>query len=118
MKLLRRFWRWIAARSRDAFYYSGNRHLDLGRVLAFSSATALVLAAMWNALWLHKEINLGPAGFGGGLAAVLTSAAAFLAAKAWERRGTASVTTTTITPPPGATTTTVTPAPPAEAGAP
>jgi len=111
MKLLRHLWHWIANRLKDAFYYSGNEHLDLGRVLAFLGATAEVGAAVWN-MHLHKDIDLGPGGLGGGLAAVLTAAAGFLAAKAWERRAASTMTTTTITPPDKASTTTITPGPP------
>lgn len=111
MKRLRSLWHWIAERLRDAFYYSGNQHLDIGRVLAFLGPTALVGAAIWN-MHLRQPIDLGPGGLGGGFAAVLTASAGFLAAKAWERRSSSTVTTTTTTPPNKTSTTTITPGKP------
>ena len=72
--------KWIKARLRDLFYGVGNKHLDLGRVLAFIVTIALVLGQLWNVL-LGKELDLGPGGLGGGLAAVITAAAALIAAK-------------------------------------
>lgn len=69
-----------ASRLRDLFFGPGNVYLDLGRVLSTIMAVALIGAQLWN-MWLGKEVDLGPGGLGGGLAAVLTAAAALIAAK-------------------------------------
>lgn len=75
-----RLLRWIAARLRDLFYGPGNTYLDLGRVVGFIAALALIGSAFWN-MHLGKEIELGPAGLGGGLAAVVGAIAGLIAAK-------------------------------------
>lgn len=80
MKLLR----WIAARLKDLFYGPGNRYLDLGRVVGFVAALAIICAALWN-MWLGEPIELGPAGLGGGLAAVVGAIAGLIAAKDYVR---------------------------------
>lgn len=72
--------RWFAVRLKDLFYGPGNVYLDLGRILATATAVALIGAQVWN-IWLGKEIDLGPGGLGGGLAAVITAIAALIAAK-------------------------------------
>lgn len=72
--------RWLAARFKDLFYGPGNVYLDLGRILATATAAALLGAQAWN-IYLGKEIDLGPGGLGGGLAAVITAIAALIAAK-------------------------------------
>jgi hypothetical protein len=72
--------RWLAARLKDLFYGPGNAYLDLGRILATAVALALIGAQLWN-IYLGKEIDLGPGGLGGGLAAVITAIAALIAAK-------------------------------------
>lgn len=68
----------------DLFKGPGNHFWDLGRILAFMALSGLMGATVWN-IWLKQPIDLGPGGLGGGLAGVLTAAAGFLAAKAWER---------------------------------
>lgn len=75
-----RLFKWAAVRLRDLFFGPGNVYLDLGRILATITALALICAQAWN-IYLGKEIDLGPSGLGGGLAAVLTAAAALIAAK-------------------------------------
>lgn len=55
---------------KDLLYDSTNTHLDNGRLIAFLSLGALVIAAGWN-MHLHKEINLSE--FGTGMAAILTA---------------------------------------------
>lgn len=72
--------RWLAARFKDLFYGPGNVYLDLGRILATATAAALIGAQFWN-IYLGKEIDLGPGGLGGGLAALITAIAALIAAK-------------------------------------
>jgi hypothetical protein len=57
-----------------------NGYWDLGRILAFLSSLAMIAGAAWNVL-LGLPLELGPTGFGGGFAAVLTSAAALIYAK-------------------------------------
>jgi hypothetical protein len=79
-RTIRRFFRWLADRIKDLFYGPGNMYLDLGRILATVTAVALVGAQLWN-IYLGKEIDLGPGGLGGGLAAVITAIAALIAAK-------------------------------------
>lgn len=72
-----RIGRWIAARLKDLVYGPGNQTLDIGRVIALWSILTLVAAAAWNA-YLKKEIDLGPAGLGGGMAAVLGAAVIYI----------------------------------------
>ena len=57
-----------------------NEHWDLGRVLAFLSSLSMIMGAVWNVL-LGLPLELGPTGFGGGLAAVLGGCAALIYAK-------------------------------------
>jgi hypothetical protein len=57
-----------------------NQNWDLGRVLSFLSALAMVGGEIWNGL-LGMPVELGPTGFGGGLAAVLGGCAALIYAK-------------------------------------
>jgi hypothetical protein len=68
----------------DLFKGPGNRYWDLGRFVSALAVLMMLGAQLWN-IHLRKEIDLGPSGFGGGLAAVVGACAAFLAAKAWER---------------------------------
>lgn len=75
----------VALRLKDLFYGPANAYLDLGRILAALTSLALIGAQLWN-IYLGKEIDLGPSGLGGGLAAVLTAAAALIAAKDIARR--------------------------------
>lgn len=77
--------RWIAARLKDLFYGPNNAYLDLGRVVGFIAALCLIIAALWNMLVLGKEIDLGPGGLGGGLAAVVGAIAGLIAAKDYVR---------------------------------
>lgn len=80
MKKLRAVFRWVAARLKDLFYGPGNTYLDLGRIISTAVAIALIGAQLWN-IHLGKEIDLGPGGLGGGLAALITAIAALIAAK-------------------------------------
>jgi hypothetical protein len=74
---------WIADRFRDLFYAVGNQHLDLARCIAGLFSGLAAFAILWNALVMHKEIDLG--GFLGGLAALAASIWAGVAAKDWAR---------------------------------
>ena len=65
---------------KDLLYGPGNLYLDLGRVLAFLLPLAMVGGAGWN-VWLGLPLDLGPAGLGGGLAAVATAVAALIYVK-------------------------------------
>jgi len=71
----RRSLSWVAARLKDIFYGVGNSHLDIGRLIAFGSASAIVFAAVWNAV-LRQPIDLQA--FGLGLSAVLTAAVVYI----------------------------------------
>jgi len=64
----------------DLFKGPGNVYWDLGRIIVFGSAALMTGAALWN-IHLGKDIDLGPSGLGGGLAALLTAGAALIAAK-------------------------------------
>jgi hypothetical protein len=79
--IVKRIVKWL----RDLFYGPGNIYLDLGRILSTLVALALIGGQLWN-MYLGKEIDLGPGGLGGGLAAILTAAAALIAAKDIARR--------------------------------
>lgn len=68
----------------DLFKGPGNHYWDLGRIIAAIAVLAMFGGQLWN-MHLKQPIDLGPGGLGGGLAAVVTACAAFLAAKAWER---------------------------------
>lgn len=68
---------WIAARLKDLLYGPGNSTLDIGRVTALGSAFLLTGATVWN-MSRGKEIDLGPAGLGGGLAGILTAAVVYI----------------------------------------
>lgn len=57
-----------------------NGHWDLGRILALASSVAMIGGEIWNML-LGLPLDLGPGGFGGGMAAVLGGAAALIYAK-------------------------------------
>lgn len=81
MKLLRRIWSFIG----DLFKGPGNAYWDLGRILSTIVAVALIGGQLWN-IHLGKELDLGPTGLGGGFAAILTAAAAFIAAKDMARK--------------------------------
>jgi hypothetical protein len=85
VKRLRRIFRWIGHRLKDAFYDTDNLHLDLARVLAFLAIVGELLALRHN-IKLRVPIDLGPGGLGGGLAAILTAGAGYLAAKAWSKK--------------------------------
>lgn len=64
----------------DLFKGPDNQYWDLGRVVAFLAPTSLVASAIWNVM-LGLPIDLGPTGFAGGLAAVVTACAALIYAK-------------------------------------
>jgi hypothetical protein len=57
-----------------------NQHWDLGRILALGSSLSMLGGEIWN-VSLGLPLELGPTGFGGGLAAVLGGAAALIYAK-------------------------------------
>lgn len=65
---------------RDLFAGIDNQHWDLGRILGFTAFLAMLGGAVWNIL-LGLPIDLGPTGFGGGLAAVVGAIAALIYAK-------------------------------------
>jgi len=65
---------------RDLFYGPGNESADLGRIGGALAVLSMFAAAGWN-VSLGLPIELGPTGFGGGLAAVLGGAAAWIYAK-------------------------------------
>jgi hypothetical protein len=81
--------RWLRDRFKDLFYGPQNAHLDLGRIVAFLGVVMLGAAVVAN-IKLGSPIDLGPNGLGGGLAAFLTAAAAFLYVK--DRSARASLT--------------------------
>jgi hypothetical protein len=63
---------------KDLFYGPGNRHLDLGRVIAFLSFLPLFAAAVYN-MRLGQSLDI--MALGGGFAAILTAAGVLIAAK-------------------------------------
>lgn len=65
---------------RDLFMGVGNANWDIGRIGGGLAVLAMFAAAGWN-VSLGLPIELGPTGFGGGLAAVLGGAAAWIYAK-------------------------------------
>ncbi len=65
---------------RDLFMGVGNANWDIGRIGGALAVLSMFLAAGWN-IALGLPIELGPTGFGGGLAAVLGGAAAWVYAK-------------------------------------
>jgi hypothetical protein len=75
-----RFWHWLCRRGRDLFYGPDNLGLDLGRCIVAGDGALMGLATLWN-IHLHKEINLGPGGLGGGLGTLLSAGALLIAAK-------------------------------------
>lgn len=66
----RRIGGWFVERLKDLFYGPGNNHLDYGRLGAMIAFGSLIAAQIHN-MHLKQPIDLGPAGLGGGLAAVL-----------------------------------------------
>lgn len=85
MKRFRCLLRWIGDRLKDAFYSTDNLGLDLARVLV-TLAVSGELAGEYHNVRLHQPLDLGPNGFGGGMAAILTAGAAYLVAKAWSKK--------------------------------
>lgn len=77
MNRLRLIGRWLADRLKDLFYTPGNKALDHGRVAAFLCG-AMMLGGVINNVMLRQPIDLGPAGLGGGLAAVLGAAVIYM----------------------------------------
>lgn len=65
---------------KDLLKGPGNEAWDLGRILALLSALSMLGGELWN-VSLGLPLELGPTGFGGGLAAVLGGAAALIYAK-------------------------------------
>lgn len=76
MKFFRRCIKFFA----DLWKGPGNAYWDLGRIAATISILSLIGGQLWN-IHLGKEIDLGPGGFGGGLAALVTACAVLIAAK-------------------------------------
>lgn len=78
----RKIRKWLAKFFKDLFYGTDNLYADLARIMAFLAVVGELVGLFWN---MHKDqaIDLGPMGLGGGLAAILTAAAAIWAAKAW-----------------------------------
>jgi hypothetical protein len=64
----------------DLFKGPNNDYWDLGRIVAGVSTLSMILGAVWN-VFLGLPLELGPAGLGGGLAAVLGGCAALIYAK-------------------------------------
>lgn len=77
MKLLRAIDRLI----RDLWFGPGNEHADLARILATFAVLAEVGGECWN---IHLKQPVDLAALGGGIAAILTASAGYLAAKAWQ----------------------------------
>ncbi len=72
---------------KDLFYSTDNLGADLARILAFAAVVGELIALRHNMNIRPKvPIDLGPGGLGGGLAAILTAAAGFLAAKAYAKK--------------------------------
>jgi hypothetical protein len=81
---VKRLWRWIKLRLRDLFYSTGNRHLDLARLLAGLFSAMAAFALYWNAIHLGKEIDL--AALLGGLSGLAGALGLGIAAKEWARK--------------------------------
>lgn len=62
------------------FYGPGNLDPDIGRIMGTLAVISMFAAAGWN-ISLGLPIELGPTGFGGGLAAVCGGVAAWIYAK-------------------------------------
>lgn len=62
------------------FYGPGNLDPDIGRIVGTLAVFSMFAGAGWN-ISLGLPIELGPTGFGGGLAAVCTGVAAWIYAK-------------------------------------
>ncbi len=90
MKLPRwisRPFRWVGRFIQDLFWSTDNLGADLARFLAFAAVVGELIALRHNMNIKPKvPIDLGPGGLGGGMAAILTAAAGFLAAKAWSKK--------------------------------
>lgn len=65
---------------RDWLMGPGNAFWDLARALALFGALMMLGGQVWN-IYLGLPIELGPAGLGGGLAALYTAIAGFIWAK-------------------------------------
>lgn len=65
---------------RDLFKGPDNEYWDIGRIGGALAILSMFLGAAWN-ISLGLPIELGPTGFGGGLAAVCTAVAAWIYAK-------------------------------------
>lgn len=75
-----RFLRWLAKLGRGLWYGPGNLDPDLARVGASFALLLMAVGMGWN-MSLGLPLELGPTGFGGGLAAVCTAVAAWIYAK-------------------------------------
>jgi hypothetical protein len=65
---------------RDILMGIGNQNWDFGRLMGILSIFIMFAGAGWN-VSLGLPLELGPTGFGGGLAAVVTASAALIYAK-------------------------------------
>lgn len=65
---------------RGLFYGPGNTDPDIGRIGGSLAILSMFLGAGWN-VSLGLPLELGPAGFGGGLAAVCTAVGAWIYVK-------------------------------------
>lgn len=65
---------------KDLFYGPGNVSADLGRILGAVGVLMMLGGQVWN-IALGLPLELGPAGLGGGLAAVIGAVAALVYAK-------------------------------------
>lgn len=86
MNRVRSILRWIVERLKDLFYSPGNKRLDNGRVAAFL-AFALMIGAVAQNIRIGAAIDVGPAGLGGGLAAVLAAVEIYLVRDRKAREG-------------------------------
>lgn len=78
--MIRKFWRVLVKFWKDIVYGPGNDNADLARLGVALGTLSVIGAAIWNIL-LGLPIELGPAGFPGGLGALYIGAAAFVYAK-------------------------------------
>ena len=76
--------RWIGKRLKDLWYGPGNRHLDLGRLIATFSVLTMIGAVCWN-IHLGKPID-NLQGLGVGLGAIITASGALIKWKDAEKR--------------------------------
>lgn len=86
MKHIFAAFRWIAERLKDLLYGPGNSSLDSGRLVAWAALGMMFWGMAYN-IQLKQPIDLGPAGVGGGLAAVLGALVIYLFKDRQQRDG-------------------------------